>query len=151
MLAAGEYASTSILIFFSLPPTHLPPHPYPDSQSEEEEDVFGTLRRRSSVGLSAYLQAEEELATGEPGTGVPRHQALRRIISIEEDPLPQLLEGGFEKPLSRCPEEEEVSDQGTEGQSVAVPVLDIIPSSPRGQPVGKETLYKVKSRLRSAP
>lgn len=120
------------------------------SQSEEEEDVFGTLRRRSSVGLSAYLQAEEELGTGEPGTGVLRRQALRRIISIEEDPLPQLLEGGFEKPLSRCPEEEELSDQGTERQSAAAPVLDLIPTSPRGQPVGKETLYK-EERVPSTP
>lgn len=120
------------------------------SQSQEEEEVFGPLRRRSSVGLSAYLQAEEELGTGEPGTGAPRRQALRRIISIEEDPLPQLLEGGFEKPLSRCPEEEEPSDQGTEGQSVAAPVLDLIPSSPRGQPVGKETLYK-EERVSSTP
>ncbi|EDM01804.1 similar to hypothetical protein MGC4266 (predicted) [Rattus norvegicus] len=118
-------------------------------KSQEEEEVFGPLRRRSSVGLSAYLQAEEELGTGEPGTGVPRRQALRRIISIEEDPLPQLLEGGFEKPLNKCPEEEEPSDQGTEGQSVAAPVLDLIPSSPRGQPVGKETLYK--ERVSSAP
>lgn len=120
------------------------------SQSQEEEEVFGPLRRRSSVGLSAYLQAEEELGTGEPGTGVPHRQALRRIISIEEDPLPQLLEGGFEKPLNKCPEEEEPSDQGTEGQSVAAPVLDLIPSSPRGQPVGKETLYK-EERVSSAP
>lgn len=120
------------------------------SQSQEEEEVFGTLRRRSSVGLSAYLQAEEELGTGEPETGVPRRGALRRIISIEEDPLPQLLEGGFEKPLSRCPEEEEPSDQGTEGHSVEAPVLDLIPSSPRGQPVGKETLYK-EERLPPTP
>lgn len=120
------------------------------SQSQEEEEVFGTLRRRSSVGLSAYLQAEEELGTGEPETGVPRRGALRRIISIEEDPLPHLLEGGFEKPLSRCPEEEEPSDQGTEGQSVEAPVLDLIPSSPRGQPVGKETLYK-EERLPPTP
>lgn len=102
------------------------------------------------MGLSAYLQAEEDLGTGEPGSGVPRRQALRRIISIEEDPLPQLLEGGFEKPLSRCPEEEEVSDQGTERQSVAAPVLDLIPTSPRGQPVGKETLYK-EERVPSTP
>ncbi|XP_051011386.1 EF-hand calcium-binding domain-containing protein 4B [Acomys russatus] len=116
------------------------------SQSVEEEEAFGTSRRRNSVGLSAYLLAEEELGTGDPGTGVPRSRTLRRIISIEEDPLPQLLEGGFEKPLSRCPEEEEeVSDQGTEGQSVAAPALEPIPTSPRGQPVGKEALYKEES------
>ncbi|XP_049977960.1 EF-hand calcium-binding domain-containing protein 4B isoform X1 [Alexandromys fortis] len=112
------------------------------SQSVEEDEAFGILRRRSSVGLSAYLLAEEESGTGEPGTGVPRRHALRRIISIEEDPLPQLLEGGFEKPLSKCPEEEEVFDQGAEGRSVTAPALELIPTSPRGQPVGKEALYK---------
>lgn len=114
----------------------------------EEDEAFSFLRRRSSLGLNAYLAAEEESGTGEPGTGVPRRHALRRIISIEEDPLPQLLEGGFEKPLSKCPEEEEVFDQGAEGQSVTAPVLDLIPTSPRGQPVGKEALCKVSSRQR---
>ncbi|CAO2606709.1 EF-hand calcium-binding domain-containing protein 4B [Lemmus lemmus] len=112
------------------------------SQSVEEDEAFGILRRRSSVGLSAYLPAEEESGTGEPGTGVPRRHALRRIISIEEDPLPQLLEGGFEKSLSKCPEEEEVFDQGAERQSMTAPTLELIPTSPRGQPVGKEAFYK---------
>ncbi|CAH7421613.1 EF-hand calcium-binding domain-containing protein 4B isoform X1 [Phodopus roborovskii] len=115
------------------------------SQSVEEDEAFGIPRRRNSVSLSAYLLAEEEPGTGEPGTGLPRRQALRRIISIEEDPLPQLLEGGFEKPLSKCPEEEEVFDQGAEGQSMAAPALELIPTSPRGQPVGKEALYKEES------
>ncbi|XP_036038451.1 EF-hand calcium-binding domain-containing protein 4B [Onychomys torridus] len=112
------------------------------SQSVEEEEAFGILRRRSSVGLSGYLLAEEEPGTGEPGAGVPRRQTFRRIISIEEDPLPQLLEGSFEKPLSRCPEEEEVFDQEAKGQNMASPVSELIPTSPRGQPVGKEALYK---------
>lgn len=112
------------------------------SQSVEEDEAFSILRRRSSVGLSGYLLAEEESGTGEPGTGVPRRHALRRIISIEEDPLPQLLEGGFEKPLTKCLEEEEVFDQGAEEQSVTAPTLELIPTSPRGQPVGKEALYK---------
>lgn len=106
------------------------------------------------MSLSAYLLAEEEPGTGEPGAGLPRRQALRRIISIEEDPLPQLLEGGFEKPLSKCPEEEEVFDQGAEGQSMAAPALELTPTSPRVQPVGKEALYKVRVQamlLRSAP
>ncbi|XP_005084154.2 EF-hand calcium-binding domain-containing protein 4B isoform X1 [Mesocricetus auratus] len=117
----------------------------PRSQSVEEDETFGIPRRRNSVSLSAYLLAEEELGTGEPGAGLPRRQALRRIISIEEDPLPQLLEGGFEKPLSKCPEEEEVFDQGAEGQIMAAPALELIPTSPRGQPVGKEALYKEES------
>ncbi|MEJ1279946.1 calcium release activated channel regulator 2A [Cricetulus griseus] len=115
------------------------------SQSVEEDETFGILRRRNSVSLSAYLLAEEEPGTGEPGAGLPRRQALRRIISIEEDPLPQLLEGGFEKPLSKCPEEEEVFDQGAEGQSMAAPALELTPTSPRVQPVGKEALYKEES------
>ncbi|XP_020039041.2 EF-hand calcium-binding domain-containing protein 4B isoform X2 [Castor canadensis] len=123
------------------------------SQSEEEEeDVFGVSRRRSSLGLSGYPLTEEEPGTGEPGTGGPPCRALRRIISIEEDPLPQLLDGGCERPLSKCPEEEEeeVSDQRTEGQAQGTPNLGLSPTSPRGQPVGKEALYKEESSL-SAP
>lgn len=114
------------------------------SQSEEEEDVFGTLRRRSSLGLSGY-PLEEEPGTTEPGAEGPLPRALRRIISIEEDPEPQLLDGGFERPsLRKCPEEEEVSDQGVEGQrEQAQPSqLELTPTSPRGQPVGKEALSK---------
>ncbi|KAL1790146.1 EF-hand calcium-binding domain-containing protein 4B isoform X1 [Sigmodon hispidus] len=117
----------------------------PRSQSVEEDETFSIMKRRNSVSLSAYLMAEEEPGTGEPGAGVPRRQAFRRIISIEEDPLPQLLEGGFEKPLSKCPEEEEVFDQGTDRQSMAAPALELVPTSPRGQPVGKEALYKEES------
>ncbi|XP_029415699.1 EF-hand calcium-binding domain-containing protein 4B [Nannospalax galili] len=113
------------------------------SQSEEEEEVFDTIRRRSSLGLSAYPLTEDEPGTGEPGNGGPPQRALRRIISIEEDPLPQLLEGGFGQPLSQCREEEDVSDQRAEGQSQAAPASSgLIPTSPRGQPVGKEALGK---------
>lgn len=120
------------------------------SQSEEEEeDVFRMLRRRSSLGLSGYPLPEEEPGTREPGAEGPRPQALRRIISIEEDPLPQLLNGSFERPLSKCPEEEEVSNQGVEGQSQqAQPSQgELMPTSPRGQPVGKEALSKEEGSL----
>lgn len=119
------------------------------SQSEEEEDVFGMLRRRSSLGLSGYPLPEEEPGTREPGGEGPRPRALRRIISIEEDPLPQLLDGSFERPLSKCPEEEEVSSQGVEGQSQqAQPSQgELMPTSPRGQPVGKEALSKEEGSL----
>lgn len=119
------------------------------SQSEEEEDVFGMLRRRSSLGLSGYPLPEEEPGTREPGAEGPRPRALRRIISIEEDPLPQLLDGSFERPLSKCPEEEEVSSQGVEGQSQqAQPSQgELMPTSPRGQPVGKEALSKEEGSL----
>uniref|UniRef100_A0A7N5P118 Calcium release activated channel regulator 2A n=1 Tax=Ailuropoda melanoleuca TaxID=9646 RepID=A0A7N5P118_AILME len=107
------------------------------SQSEEEEDVFGLPRRRSSLGLSGYPLPEEE-----PGAGGPLPRALRRIISIEEDPLPQLLDSGFEQPLSKCPEEEEVCQQRVERQSQQARPLEPMPTSPRGQPVGKEALSK---------
>ncbi|XP_067551542.1 EF-hand calcium-binding domain-containing protein 4B [Pseudorca crassidens] len=104
------------------------------SQSEEEEDVFGILRRRSSLGLSGHPLTEEG-----PGTGGLLSRPLRRIISIEEDPLPQLLGGGSEQPLGQCPEEKEASDQGAEGQIGQSRPLELMPASPRGQPVGKET------------
>ncbi|XP_064335010.1 EF-hand calcium-binding domain-containing protein 4B isoform X2 [Camelus dromedarius] len=107
------------------------------SQSVEEEDVFGVPRRRSSLGLNGHPLTEEE-----PGAGGPLRRALRRIISIEEDPLPQLLGGAFEQPLGKCPEEEEVSDQGLEGQIPQARPLGQVPTSPRGQPVGKEALWK---------
>ncbi|XP_006069070.1 EF-hand calcium-binding domain-containing protein 4B [Bubalus kerabau] len=105
------------------------------SQSEEEEDVFGIQRRRSSLGLSGCPLTEEE-----PGPGGPLTQPLRRIISIEEDPLPQLLGGGFQQPLSKCLEEEEASGQGVNEQSGPARPLGLTPTSPRGQPVGKEAL-----------
>ncbi|XP_019516497.1 PREDICTED: EF-hand calcium-binding domain-containing protein 4B [Hipposideros armiger] len=109
------------------------------SQSEVDEDVFSTTRRRSSLGLSGYPLTEEE-----PGAREPRPQALRRIISIEEDPLPQLLDGSFQQPLSKCPEKEDVSDQRAEGQTQQArpSQLELMPASPRGQPVGKEALCK---------
>ncbi|XP_077025831.1 EF-hand calcium-binding domain-containing protein 4B isoform X2 [Tamandua tetradactyla] len=115
------------------------------SQSEEEEDVFGHLRRRSSVGLSGCPLAEGDSGVGEPGTGGPPPRMLRRIISIEEDPLPQLLDGGLERPLSRCPEEEEVSEHGAQAQMQPAPSLEHTPTSSRGQPVGKESLSKEES------
>ncbi|XP_032500918.1 EF-hand calcium-binding domain-containing protein 4B [Phocoena sinus] len=107
------------------------------SQSEEEEDVFGFLRRRSSLGLSGHPLTEEG-----PGTGGLLPRPFRRIISIEEDPLPQLLGGGSEQPLGQCPEEGEASNQGAEGQIGPSRPLELMPASPRGQPVGKETPSK---------
>ncbi|XP_032204968.1 EF-hand calcium-binding domain-containing protein 4B isoform X1 [Mustela erminea] len=107
------------------------------SQSEEEEDVFGLPRRRSSLGLGGYPLPEEE-----PGAEGPLPRALRRIISIEEDPLPQLLDGSFEQPLSKCSKEEEVSQQRVEAQSQQARPLEPMPTSPRRQPVGKEALSK---------
>lgn len=112
------------------------------SQSEEEEDVFGVPRRRSSIGLSGYPLTEEEPGPRDAGARGPPPRALRRIISIEEDPLPHFLDGGFERPLSKCPEEEEVFPARVEGQTQQAHPPELTPPSPRGQPVGKEALSK---------
>uniref|UniRef100_A0A9L0SBF9 Calcium release activated channel regulator 2A n=1 Tax=Equus caballus TaxID=9796 RepID=A0A9L0SBF9_HORSE len=117
------------------------------SQSEEEEDVFGIPRRRSSLGLSGYPLTEEEAGTRELESGGPLHRVLRRIISIEEDPLPQLLDGGFEQPLSRRAEEGEASGPAVEEPAQQARPVDPTPASPRGQPVGKEDLSKEEGSL----
>uniref|UniRef100_UPI0037E97166 EF-hand calcium-binding domain-containing protein 4B n=1 Tax=Semicossyphus pulcher TaxID=241346 RepID=UPI0037E97166 len=83
---------------------------------------------------------------------------LRRIISIEEDHLPHLLQSDCQaqSPLQECSEEEEASDAE---ENIDLVMSDIYPgassakqqmsegseensetpTSPRGQPVGKET------------
>uniref|UniRef100_A0A665TUY6 Calcium release activated channel regulator 2A n=1 Tax=Echeneis naucrates TaxID=173247 RepID=A0A665TUY6_ECHNA len=60
---------------------------------------------------------------------------LQRIISIEEDHLPHLLQNDCQtqSPLPECSEGDEASDREEN--------IDLVmtPKSPRGQPVGKET------------
>lgn len=107
--------------------------------------MFGVPRRRSSIGLSGYPLTEEEPGPRDAGAGGPPPRALRRIISIEEDPLPHFLDGGFERPLSKCPEEEEVFPARVEGQTQQAHPPELTPPSPRGQPVGKEALSKVRA------
>ncbi|KAM3608793.1 uncharacterized protein V6R79_004842 [Siganus canaliculatus] len=81
---------------------------------------------------------------------------LQRIISIEEDHLPHLLqdECHTQTPLQECPERQEASDNeenidlvmsdiyphttSTQQQSGNLETRET-PTSPRGQPVGKET------------
>uniref|UniRef100_A0A8C7VS91 Calcium release activated channel regulator 2Ab n=1 Tax=Oncorhynchus mykiss TaxID=8022 RepID=A0A8C7VS91_ONCMY len=93
--------------------------------------------------------------------GPPDGWPLRRVISIEEDHLPHLLHGGPQPLLHQLSEEDE-EEQGKEDLEssiffapvpLPVPVTTVspfkhqgsfsrmrnIPSSPRGQPVGKET------------
>lgn len=108
--------------------------------------MFSIPRRKSSLGLSAYPLTEEEPGTSEPGAGGPLRRALRRIISIEEDPLPQLLDVTTEQPLNKCSEEEGVPSQGAEGPIPQAPPLTLSPKSPRGQPVGKEALCRVRDQ-----
>lgn len=82
---------------------------------------------------------EEELAPvfvrpsgpSQPSVSAPSRGHLQRIISIEEDHLPHLLNDcQTQSPLPECDESLLSKDSEEEGRT---------PTSPRGQPVGKET------------
>ncbi|XP_025064894.1 EF-hand calcium-binding domain-containing protein 4B isoform X2 [Alligator sinensis] len=119
------------------------------SQSIEEEDVFSnSTRRRNSVGLNGYISVESDHCTGEMTQG--KH--LQRIISIEEDHLPQLLDRSLEKQLSKWTEEDEnVSSEKEMDEMQLTPSSQHMPSSPRGQPVGKEMLSHEERRIPTVP
>uniref|UniRef100_A0A8C5ADE2 EF-hand domain-containing protein n=1 Tax=Gadus morhua TaxID=8049 RepID=A0A8C5ADE2_GADMO len=101
-----------------------------------------------------WTPSQGEAAEGRKGGRSRGH--LQRIISIEEDPLPQLLQAA--PPLqtwSRVEEEvEEVEEAEVEEEGMDLVMSDIrspapqaardkdAPTSPRGQPVGKETSFK---------
>ncbi|KAM5172505.1 EF-hand calcium-binding domain-containing protein 4B isoform 2-T2 [Mantella aurantiaca] len=112
------------------------------SQSSEEEDALPS-KRNSSVVLNGAFSP-----TTEPDSSTEARQSkvhpLQRIISIEEDPLPQYLESQQERALNNWREEdekEEITDYKEENvHKVDHMVEEALPSSPRGQPVGKETL-----------
>ncbi|KAM9401771.1 EF-hand calcium-binding domain-containing protein 4B isoform 1-T3 [Salvelinus alpinus] len=101
---------------------------------------------------------------------------LRRVISIEEDHLPHLLHGGPQPLLHQLSEKDDEEEEEQEKDDLEssillapvplpVPVTTVspfkhrgsfsrirnIPSSPRGQPVGKETQNRVKERAVPAP
>ncbi|KAK9516985.1 hypothetical protein VZT92_024885 [Zoarces viviparus] len=107
---------------------------------DEEELTAGSVRHNLAYGScqSSYTAS----ARGH----------LQRIISIEEDHLPHLLHNDGQPPtrLQECSEEEE--DEASESEEHIDLVMSVIypsassaveksetPSSPRGQPVGKET------------
>ncbi|XP_019399738.1 PREDICTED: EF-hand calcium-binding domain-containing protein 4B [Crocodylus porosus] len=119
------------------------------SQSIEEEDVFGnSTRRRNSVGLNGYISVESDHYTGE----MTQAKHLQRIISIEEDHLPQLLDRPLEKQLSKWTEEDEdVSSEKEMDETQLTPSSQHMPSSPRGQPVGKEILSHEERRIPTVP
>uniref|UniRef100_A0A8C4VNQ7 Calcium release activated channel regulator 2A n=1 Tax=Gopherus evgoodei TaxID=1825980 RepID=A0A8C4VNQ7_9SAUR len=119
------------------------------SQSSEEDDVFNNLmRRRNSIGLNGYLSSESDHGTN---GGMTQTKQLQRIISIEEDPLPQLLEMPAEKQYSKWTEENDnVSPEKEMDEKQIVTSLDHTPLSLREQPVGKETQSN-EERIYSAP
>uniref|UniRef100_A0A8C7YTE3 small monomeric GTPase n=1 Tax=Oryzias sinensis TaxID=183150 RepID=A0A8C7YTE3_9TELE len=77
---------------------------------------------------------------------LPEGWPLRRVISIEEDHLPHLLQDGPQPLLHQLSEEDDVKAQSKTETPVAM-----TPVSPRQQPVGKESQQMTKERTLFAP
>ncbi|XP_038623908.1 EF-hand calcium-binding domain-containing protein 4B [Tachyglossus aculeatus] len=109
-----------------------------EEEKEAEEGGFLCRRRRSSGSWGTGQDSD-------PGAHGPGPRALGRIISIEEDPLPQLLDHQPGRPLYQWPEKEEEKEVessvvGGRGEKAGRgPSSEPTPLSPRGRPVGKET------------
>ncbi|CAN9498741.1 unnamed protein product [Ophioblennius macclurei] len=106
-----------------------------DEEEEEEEELSSALVRQNLANGSSQAPPHSAAATRTRGH-------LQRIISIEEDHLPHLLiDCQTQSPLPEC-DENALSTEG-EGDGET-------PTSPRGQPVGKETSIN-EERGPSAP
>uniref|UniRef100_A0A8C7QWF6 Calcium release activated channel regulator 2Ab n=1 Tax=Oncorhynchus mykiss TaxID=8022 RepID=A0A8C7QWF6_ONCMY len=113
----------------------------PSSSSEDDVDTACPPRSpKTNYGLANEYQSKPEVG-GDGLDGPPDGWPLRRVISIEEDHLPHLLHGGPQPLLHQLSEEDEEDFSRMRN----------IPSSPRGQPVGKETQNRVKERAVPAP
>ncbi|XP_009326190.1 PREDICTED: EF-hand calcium-binding domain-containing protein 4B [Pygoscelis adeliae] len=119
-----------------------------NSHSFEEDDVFNNSKRRNSAGLNGILSVEPDAgATG----GMSKALRLQRIISIEEDHLPQLLDKLVDKQLNRWTgEHENTSSEMEMDKKTTEQSMEYSPSSTREQPVGKETLSN-EERINSVP
>uniref|UniRef100_H3BA45 RAB44, member RAS oncogene family n=1 Tax=Latimeria chalumnae TaxID=7897 RepID=H3BA45_LATCH len=114
----------------------------PLSQSSEEEDVT-TGRKINSASLNGLCPVSND---SEYESKLRKRQHLQRIISIEEDHLPQFLDLEYETNLTEWAEEEErVITEENNNKEEEKNSTNGTPSSPRGQPVGKETVSSVES------
>uniref|UniRef100_A0A671S9V9 Ras and EF-hand domain-containing protein homolog n=1 Tax=Sinocyclocheilus anshuiensis TaxID=1608454 RepID=A0A671S9V9_9TELE len=98
--------------------------------SDEDEEVLPQSKWKNVIGVNGHSMDLEDMVDGRP----PSKHQLQRIISIEEDHLPQLLQRGYQAHLRDWSEDEEL-EEGMDLQMIAP-----TPTSPRGQPVGKETV-----------
>uniref|UniRef100_A0A673ZZQ8 Calcium release activated channel regulator 2A n=1 Tax=Salmo trutta TaxID=8032 RepID=A0A673ZZQ8_SALTR len=116
----------------------------------DEEVVLPHSKRKSPGGVNAY--SLEDVVASRP-LHRPLHRPLQRIISIEEDHLPQLLQDNYQTQLwewhEEAEEEEHIELQMTSINPPSSPTMEQqpvdtreteMPTSPRGQPVGKETM-----------
>uniref|UniRef100_A0A8C5X1Y9 Calcium release activated channel regulator 2A n=1 Tax=Malurus cyaneus samueli TaxID=2593467 RepID=A0A8C5X1Y9_9PASS len=119
----------------------------PNSHSFEEDDVFSNSKRRNSAGLNGILSEEPDARVT---AGMPKTSRLQRIISIEEDHLPQLLDRLVDKQLSRWSGEDENTSEMEMNNETREQSMEHSPSSSREQPIGKETLSN-EERINSVP
>ncbi|XP_057204523.1 EF-hand calcium-binding domain-containing protein 4B isoform X1 [Triplophysa rosa] len=136
------------------------PERKPSFKSDGEEEVPPHSKSKNVMGVNGHIVDLEDIVDGRPS---PKHQ-LKRIISIEEDHLPHLLQQGYQAQLRQLGEDEEF-EEGIDLQmsniypttstptSVSPPPESRdaqTPTSPRGQPVGKETVQSEEG-TRSGP
>ncbi|KAK7160450.1 hypothetical protein R3I93_008180 [Phoxinus phoxinus] len=118
-------------------------------KSDEDEEVLPHSKRKNASAVNGHSMNLEDMVDWR----LPSKHQLQRIISIEEDPLPQLLQQGYQAQLREWSEDEEL-EEGIDLQmsniypttstptSVSTPLeVAHTPTSPRGQPVGKETVH----------
>ncbi|XP_070611318.1 EF-hand calcium-binding domain-containing protein 4B isoform X2 [Erythrolamprus reginae] len=113
-----------------------------------EDETFGAPQIRSSLGMNVDFSFDSE--PPKPA-GLTQRKQIRRLISIEEDHLPHLL-NRTERQLTQWSEEEE-DKQGPGVNGVQQPLqVEQSHVSSREEPVGKETLTYVKDEaFRMAP
>lgn len=97
----------------------------------------------NSAGLNGFPSVDPDSgATG----GMSKASHLQRIISIEEDHLPQLLDRSVDKQLSKQTEDESTSFEMELDKKNTEPSMEHSPPSSRGQPAGKEALSNVRGQ-----
>uniref|UniRef100_A0A8D3D8G3 EF-hand domain-containing protein n=1 Tax=Scophthalmus maximus TaxID=52904 RepID=A0A8D3D8G3_SCOMX len=127
----------------------------------DQKSVCHTSLDRVTV-IRVGLSVRQSLANGsyQPSCPAERRGHLQRIISIEEDHLPHLLQNDYraQTPLRECSEGEEEEEAFDDEENIDLVMSDIYPhastvqqqseenaaqretpNSPRVQPVGKET------------
>uniref|UniRef100_A0A096MCY7 Calcium release activated channel regulator 2A n=1 Tax=Poecilia formosa TaxID=48698 RepID=A0A096MCY7_POEFO len=118
------------------------------AENAADRKVVAKTRESSNRGESERKTSEEdEDVLGEPTDGWP----LRRVISIEEDHLPHLLQGGPQPLLHQLREEEDDYEEEAHSEADKKSQVKKTPVSPRCQPVGKEAKPKAKESAVFAP
>ncbi|CAL8358121.1 unnamed protein product [Lota lota] len=127
------------------------------SHSEEVKGVPPASKEASPANRPQppWTPNQVEAAEGRPAARSRGH--LQRIISIEEDHLPQLLQA--QPPLQSWSKVEEATEEEEEEEDIDLVMSEIhppaaraagdrdTPASPRGQPVGKETSFKEEASI----